>query len=104
MSDNSGSELQATARRHLLVFGALAVCTVLVVSSAFLPIENRLVRSAVTLSIASVEAFLVAAFLMHLISERRFIFSVVALTVVLFVVLLGLPIFSEVDHIHRLFH
>lgn len=103
MNENRDSDIQAATRRHLAVFGALALCTILVVSSAFLPIDNRTIKMAITLSIAVVEAILVAGFLMHLISERKLIFSFLALTAVFFIVLLFLPTFAQADHIGHFF-
>lgn len=103
MSNSGENDFHAEARRHLTVFGALAVCTLLVVGSAFLPIDNRAFKIGITLTIATVEAVLVAAFLMHLVSERKMILGFLVLTGVFFVALLALPIFSDADHISHFF-
>ena len=54
----------------------------------------------VALAIAIFKASLVALFFMHLISERQVIFVILAFTVAFFLVLLFLPILTNLDHIH----
>jgi caa(3)-type oxidase subunit IV len=46
---------------------------------------------AVALFVATVKGSLVACYFMHLISEKRLIYAVLAITVIKFVVLLALP-------------
>ena len=48
-------------------------------------------------SIASLFAGLVACYFMHLISEKKLIYAVLALTVAFFVVLLALPVLTVHD-------
>jgi caa(3)-type oxidase subunit IV len=102
MSDNNSQSLQQEARRHLIVFGAVAVGTLAIVLSSLAPLTAGL-KIALVLAIALVQASLVAGFLMHLISEKRMILSSLVLTAILFVALLFLPILSEADHTHRFF-
>jgi cytochrome c oxidase subunit 4 len=49
------------------------------------------------LVVATVKGTLVACYFMHLVSERKLIYAVLALTVVFFAVLVALPIFSYHD-------
>ena len=51
----------------------------------------------VALFIASIKATLVASFFMHLISEKKLIYSVLILTVVFFLVLLFVPLWTSVS-------
>ena len=68
-------------RRYLIVFVALLVGTVVTVLASFIPFPSREINIAVALAIASVKAFLVAGYFMHLISERKMIYSILAFTV-----------------------
>jgi caa(3)-type oxidase subunit IV len=52
---------------------------------------------AIALFIASVKAFLVAGYFMHLISERKMIYGVMASTVFFFIALMWLTIWSMSD-------
>ena len=52
---------------------------------------------AVALFIATVKGALVAGYFMHLVSEKKLIYAVLALTVVFFVVLLALPVVTHSD-------
>ena len=49
---------------------------------------------ALILAIAVVNAFLVAGFLMHLLSEKKLIYTVLGFTVVFFIGLMGLTLWA----------
>ena len=53
------------------------------------------VAVAVALLVATVKGSLVACYFMHLISEKKLILAVLALTVAFFVVLLALPVLTH---------
>ena len=53
----------------------------------------------VALVIAAIKGSMVASVFMHLSSERRWIYGALLLTVVFFIVLLALPIFTTMDSI-----
>ncbi len=100
MSDNNSRALQQETRRHLLVFGAVALGTILIVLSSFAPLATG-VKIPVVLAVAIAQAALVTGFLMHLITEKRMILSSLVLTGILFVALIFLPILSEADQTHH---
>ena len=83
-------------RTYLMVFGALAILTVITVAVGYLslPIGAAVV---VALLIASVKGSLVASFFMHLISEKKIIFWLLIVTVIILAVLFGLLIGSFYD-------
>jgi caa(3)-type oxidase subunit IV len=54
---------------------------------------------AVALAIATVKGSLVACYFMHLISEKKLVLWVLALTVVFFIVLLLVPVFTVADRV-----
>jgi cytochrome c oxidase subunit 4 len=69
---------------YLLVFGALLVGTVITVLISQVDLGSPWVNIAVALFIATVKAFLVAGFFMHLISEKKTIYALLAATAFFF--------------------
>ena len=88
--DNSPEAVQKEVKKYLLVFGALAVLTVITVAISQFHLPTW---QAVTLAllVATVKGSLVAAFFMHLISERKLIYAVLVLTVFFFGVMIWGP-------------
>ncbi len=91
-------EINQHVRRYLLVFGALMVLTVVTVSVFYLHLSKP-AAIGLALLIASIKASLVACFFMHLISERKLIYSVLILTGSFFVALLLLPTLTSLHHL-----
>jgi cytochrome c oxidase subunit 4 len=89
---NSPEHIKAEIRVYLLVLGALALLTGLTVAVVYVFHVPERWAIAAALTIASIKGFLVAGFFMHLMSEKRLIYSVLALTVVFFIVLMLLPL------------
>jgi cytochrome c oxidase subunit 4 len=87
---NDPESIRKEVRRYLYVFGALAVLTLITVgvSQLHLPTAEGI---ALALVIATVKGTLVAAFFMHLITERKLIYGVLILTVFFFSVLMWGP-------------
>src|SRR5687767_10175302 len=93
------AELKKHVRAYIMVFVSLMVLTLVTVAVSYLDLSTG-PAIALALVIASVKATLVACYFMHLISERKLILVVMALTVFFFIgVLLG-PVLTEVDEIH----
>ena len=93
---------ESSARRHKLILAALVACTLVMVTLALLPLGTGL-KVGLVLTVATLEAGLVAGVLMHLVEERKLIVSILVLTGIFFVGLLLLPILSEVDHARHFF-
>jgi cytochrome c oxidase subunit 4 len=93
------AEIDKQVRGYMVVFVALIALTAITVGVSYLHLE---VRNAVmvALAIAIFKASLVALFFMHLISERHVIFLILAFTVAFFLVLMFLPILTNLDHVH----
>jgi cytochrome c oxidase subunit 4 len=85
-------------RAALYVFGSLLVLTGFTVGAYYLHLPH-VPAIVLALLIATVKGSLVAAWFMHLVSERTLIYWVLGLTAVLFVPLLLLPTFTVLDHI-----
>lgn len=90
-SHDSPEAIKKETRTYLLVFAALAVLTIITVAVSYLQL-NHTQAVVVALVVATIKGGLVAAFFMHLISEERFIYAVLVLTLVFFVALFVLPI------------
>jgi caa(3)-type oxidase subunit IV len=88
---------RAYARRCGLVFLVVACMTLLMVGASYMPLPNHAVTIGIILAVASVNASLVAGYLMHLISEQKMIYTLLAFTGIFFVGLMGLSIFAAHD-------
>ena len=77
---------------------ALAALTVVTVAVSYLHLSVG-PAIALALFIATIKGSLVACFFMHLISERKLIYSVLILTVVFFAALMLLPLSTYLDHL-----
>jgi cytochrome c oxidase subunit IV len=105
MSDTHAHDVNESVRRYLIVFAALLVGTVLTVWASYIHFPHFHVGSvainmnvAVALFIASVKAFLVAGYFMHLISERKMIYGVLGATGFFFAGLMVLTIWAMHDY------
>lgn len=88
--DDSPEAIRKEIRRYLMVLGALAVLTIITVaiSQLHLPTGQAV---ALALAVAAIKGSLVAAFFMHLISERKLVFGVLLFTFFFFGMLLWGP-------------
>jgi len=84
-------------RRYLYIFYALLFGTLLTVGASFIPFGNHAINIAVALVIACGKAFLVAGFFMHLISERKMIYGLLAFTACFFLGLMFLTLSAYGD-------
>lgn len=88
---NDPESIHREKRKYLIIFFVLAILTGLTVAAAeflHLPPWETI---AVALAIALVKGSLVAAFFMHLLSERKLIYAVLVLTVFFFGVMVWAP-------------
>ena len=96
MAGHSVEEIKVETRGYVLVFVALAALTMITVAVASLDL-GTMAAVTLALAIAVIKGSLVVCYFMHLISERKLIYSVLALTVVFFFVLMFLPLGSMLD-------
>jgi len=91
-------EIRKHVRTYIAVFVALLALTIVTVAISYLHLE---VRAAVTVAliVAVIKGGLVAAYFMHLISEKKIIYASLLLTIVFFAALMWLPIFTTSDPI-----
>jgi cytochrome c oxidase subunit 4 len=98
MDAHASEDISKHVKTYLMVFGALMVLTCLTVGVSYLHLPTR-EQIFVALAIAIVKGSLVALFFMHLIDERRLIYSVLVLTVVFFIFLMFVPLATILDKI-----
>ncbi|MFQ5742754.1 MAG: cytochrome C oxidase subunit IV family protein [Acidobacteriota bacterium] len=98
MSAHSVEEIRKETRTYVLVFVALAALTMITVGVSYLHLSFG-PAVALALTIAVVKGSLVGCFFMHLISERKLVYSVLALTVVFFLALIFLPLGHFLDRV-----
>jgi cytochrome c oxidase subunit IV len=91
---NDAHDFQHHVKRYLFVFYALIVGTVITVAVSRLPISSVALTVAIALFIASIKAFLVAGYFMHLMSEKKMIYGILLATVFFFAGLMYLTIWS----------
>lgn len=90
MSSHSPEAVQKQVQIYIRVFLALAILTVLTVGVSYIHLPFA-IAIAVALAIASVKASLVAAFFMHLATEKKIIGAILILSVFFFIFLLLYP-------------
>ncbi len=86
-------------RRCVYVFVAVVCAVSLMLVASYLPGErfNWAAKVAMILVIACTNAFVVAGFLMHLISEKKMIYTLLAFTAFFFAGLMGLTVWAMQD-------
>lgn len=92
------ADIDKQVRTYILVFVSLMALTLITVavSRLHLPTGGAV---ALALVVASIKGGLVAAYFMHLISERKVIYWVLAFTVACFIAVLLLPVWTHLDPI-----
>lgn len=91
-------DIDKHVRTYIFVFVSLMVLTVVTVGISYLHLPT-IPAVGLALLVATVKGSLVACYFMHLISERKLIYWVLALTVVFFIAILLLPVFTQMNHI-----
>ena len=95
MSDHDVSSHEThSVRGYIFVFIALIAGTLLTVWASFIHFGSQEINIAVALTIACAKGFLVVAYFMHLISERKMIYLVMGFTAFFFAALMGLTVWS----------
>lgn len=97
MSAQEHDDVTHHVRRYLFVFYALIFGTLITVAASYIPFGHRSVNIGVALFIACGKAFLVAGYFMHLISERKMIYGLLAFTAVFFIGLMFLTLLAYAD-------
>ena len=96
VTSHHAADIDKHVRIYITVFVALMVLTIVTVaiSRFHLPVP---IAITVALVVAVIKGSLVACYFMHLISEKKLIYAVLALTGAFFIVLLALPVLTVHD-------
>jgi caa(3)-type oxidase subunit IV len=97
MSESHSVDFKTYLRRCVYVFIAVICTTSLMIYASFLPNFGWTAKVTMILAIACVNAFVVAGFLMHLLSEKKMIYTVLSFTVFFFIGLMGLTLWAMHD-------
>ena len=97
MTEQDHAHFALHVRHYLYIFYALLFGTLITVGASYIPFGNHAFNIAVALFIACSKAFLVAGYFMHLISERKMIYGLLAFTAFFFLGLVVLTVCSFAD-------
>src|SRR4249920_710054 len=92
-TSHHAADIDKHVRIYITVFVTLMVLTIVTVaiSRFHLPVP---IAVTVALLVATIKGSLVACYFMHLISEKKLIVAILALTVIFFIALIALPILT----------
>ncbi len=95
MADTHPHDLSRQVKIYICVFIGLLVGTILTVAMYYVHFASMAVTVTIALFIATVKGFLVAGFFMHLISERKAIYTILIAAVIFFTALMYLTVLSR---------
>jgi len=91
-------------RQHVMIAVGLAIGSITTLWTSQTHFGSFSVNVAMTLLVAGIQAFMVAAFFMHLLSEKKLIYCFLAFTAIFFVVMMGVTFWAllpgNVVHYH----
>jgi cytochrome c oxidase subunit 4 len=93
MTTDHAADIDRQIRVYITVFVALMALTIITVAISYLHLPVPMAVG-VALLVATVKGSLVACYFMHLISEKKLIYAVLALTAFFFIVLVALPVIT----------
>jgi cytochrome c oxidase subunit 4 len=96
MTTDHAADIDRHVRIYITVFVALMALTIITVAISRLHLPVPIAVS-VALLVAIIKGSLVACYFMHLISEKKLIYAVLALTAIFFAALLTLPVVTVHD-------
>ena len=94
MSESEADHVREHVRVYLMVFAALGVLTIVTVAISYLDLPTSYAIT-IAVIVASVKASLVAAYFMHLVSEEKVIYYLLALCAAFFATLMFIPLLTE---------
>ena len=95
-SDLTAADIDRHVRVYITVFVALMALTLITVAISYLHLPLPMAVT-VALLVATVKGTLVACYFMHLVSEKKLIYAVLAMTAFFFLALMTLPVATVHD-------
>lgn len=96
---HSAEEVRAQVKTYITIFATLMVLTIVTVAVSYIHLPSITQRVGLALIVAGTKASLVAIFFMHLKGERQWVTYTLALTGFFVVLVFGLPMWTDSDHI-----
>ena len=90
-------DFKTYTRRCAGVLAAALIFVGLMIWTSYLPHVGWSTKVAIILVMASCNAFIVAGFLMHLLSERKMVYTILGFTVSFVIGLFGLTLYAMTD-------
>ena len=98
MSESHSVDFKNYLQRCIYIFIGVLCAVALMIFISYLPSHySWAFKVTLILAVACVNAFLVAGFLMHLLSEKKLIYTLLSFTVFFFAGLLGLTLYAMQD-------
>ena len=97
--EHTAHDVAKHIRLYLMVGATLLTFTAITVFLSYVNFGTMKANVAVAMAVATFKAALVAAIFMHLSHERKWIYGSLLLTVLFFIVLMTIPIFTMMDAI-----
>jgi cytochrome c oxidase subunit 4 len=94
MTGDHAADIDRHVRVYITVFAALMVLTIVTVAISYLDLAVPIAVT-VALFVACIKGALVAGYFMHLVSEKKLIYAVLALTIAFFIALMALPVITH---------
>ncbi len=98
MDAHSVDDIKKSVKTYFMVFGALMALTIITVGVSYVHLPVAMAVT-VALVVATIKGSLVAMYFMHLLHERKVIYWVLMLTVIFFVFLMFVPLFTNLDKV-----
>lgn len=98
MSNTTEEDIQSVkkhVKQHVVIAVAIAIGTLTTLWSSQTNFGSFSLNVAITLLIAAVQAFMVAGFFMHLLSEKKMIYCFLVFTAVFFVVMMAVTFWAR---------
>jgi caa(3)-type oxidase subunit IV len=89
------ADVKRHVRQHLIIAVGLVIGVVLTICFSRMNFGNHNINIAISLLIAAAQAFCIAGFFMHLMSEKKMIYSFLVFTAIFLVVQMGITIWSH---------
>jgi FtsH-binding integral membrane protein len=98
MSDSHPVDFKSYLQRCIYIFIGVLCAISLMIYISYLPqTYSWALKVTLIVAVACVNAFLVAGYLMHLLSEKKLIYTVLGFTVFFFAGLMGLTLYAMQD-------
>jgi cytochrome c oxidase subunit IV len=88
-------DVKRHVQQHIIIAIGVALGTIMTIWTSQTNFGSFSLNVAITLGIAAVQAFMVAAFFMHLLSEKKMIYCFLVFTAVFFVVMIGITFWAR---------